>query len=103
MFVTMVGREPLEASRESWQESTEHDKRQLILSLGIGGAGLFLAGVGIVGIVAGAPIEGAAGVAAGGTLTYWGAKDAERELRSMLEMQAITAQREQQLRELDTE
>ncbi len=98
-----MNRNQLLESRDFWRTSTEHDKRQLLLSLGIGGAGLFLAGVGIIGTVAGAPEVGVPAVVFGGALTYLGTKDASSELNDMLEMQALTSQRELQLHELGAE
>jgi hypothetical protein len=83
----------IEQSRDFWDESAEHDKKQLKLSLAIGGMGLGLAGVGVMGILAGAPIEGGLAVALGGGLTATGAESAKSEIQMMLEAKAIAARR----------
>lgn len=95
----MTNRQELEESLTSWRESAEHDKKNLKLSALIGGMGLTLTGVGIVGVVAGIPLEGSMAIGVGGTLAYMGAQEARDDLRTLLESQRVVAQRELQIKE----
>ena len=69
-------------------------------SLAIGGLGLFLSGVSILGIVAGAPVEGIMGLGFGATITGIGINGARLELADYTKSTAFAAQQDLQLREL---
>ena len=70
----MRSAERLEESRNFWEQSVEHDKSQLRMSVAIGSSGLFLAGVGIGFAIAGHP-EGILAIGTGSVITYVGAKE----------------------------
>ena len=88
-------------SLDVWNDQVEHDRKQLALSLAIGGTGLGLAGVGIVGILSGAPIEGGVAIAVGGCLAATGGGSAKSEIEMMLKAKAVAAQRELQLEQAE--
>ncbi len=91
-----------EESRDSWLESVDHDKKQLLGSLAISGMGLLLAGVGIARIITGGePAEGGFEVAVGSGLAFMGGRLARNEFRMLLGAHAVAAQRQLELDSLD--
>jgi hypothetical protein len=82
-------RQNQESSEVFWENRAAFDERELKLSLAVGGAGLTMAGISIAVIFAGIPAEGVLGLAAGSTLTYFGAKDALSEFKDYTQMKLL--------------
>ena len=101
-------RADLEESRDFWQGSAEHDKKQMKLSLYLGAAGVYLSGASSVAAGAGLfsgdilmTSAGAAGLFSGGLMTLIGADQLREEFKNFTKMQSRTAVREQEISELE--
>ena len=93
-------RESLEESRDFWQESAKHDKKQFLASLVIAATGVTLVSVGIGTIVKGDLAGGALEIAVGAGLAAPSVKMGLDEIQDFADMTAQTAVRQSQIDEL---
>jgi hypothetical protein len=86
--------ESIRLEKNFWENSLEHHKRQLGMSIAMGSSGLLLAGVGIGAAICGYPAEGAIAVGSGGAITYVGAKETIGDFQDYKEVNEKIAVRE---------
>lgn len=92
--------ELLEESRNSWQESAEHDKKQFLASFAMTATGAFLTGVGTNATIDKDVRGGITGIAIGAIMAISSAKVVMEEIHDFAEMSARANTRQQQINEI---
>ena len=91
----------LEESRDSWQVSADHDKRQALTSFVIAGCGVAIGTAGSIGTIEGEPVIGVPGIVVGVGMLMAGYRAAKQDIESAMEMQGKVAVREHEIISLE--
>jgi|SRR3989344_4828557 len=94
-------KQQLSESRDFWQESAKHDKRQALASFAVAACGVSAATVGALASIEGEPIIGVPAIVVGAGLLISGYRQARSEIESAMDVQGLVAIRQHELDKLE--